>query len=125
MLFLQVPGADEAISEAAKSGWVEVLLVLLVLFLVSGLSYLARLYMVQNHDREERMAKRIDKLEEDLRNSDKQHSGDLLALTMKVTEVVTISNTTSSEMRESLDQLAGVMGEMNGDIKELCSLLKT
>lgn len=69
MLFAQIPGADEAIAAASRSGWEAVVLVVVMLTCVGFLVYVVRTIMAQALAREERLSKRIDALEEFIRTT--------------------------------------------------------
>lgn len=68
MLFAQIPNADSAIKAAVDTGRYEpVVLVVIMLAVISFLVYLVRVVMIQASERESRLSKRIDMLEDFIR----------------------------------------------------------
>ena len=63
--------------------------------------------------REERMAKRIDTLEDQIKSLQKDHSEQLVQMIQQVNAAITESNTV-------LQNLTATMGILNGDLKEMC-----
>ena len=91
MILAQIPGADQAINAAVEQGsWEAVVLVVIMLSCVGFLVYIVRTIMTQAMAREERLAKRIDILEDYIRTSlmqaMKENTQAMLGLTVQNTE---------------------------------------
>ena len=135
MIFAQIPGAEEAIKQASESGYEAVLMVVMMVALVGSITYLGKFFVsrateredkatAKAMEREDRMATRIDTLEDVIRNRDTEYQKTLVKLVSEVTSAITRAASVQDEMRATLDLVREVMGEVNGDIKELCQLLK-
>jgi hypothetical protein len=64
----QIEGAAEAIKAAEARGWEAVLLVVLILAIVGFFGFILRQIIADAKDRERRLADRVTKLEDELRN---------------------------------------------------------
>jgi flagellar biosynthesis/type III secretory pathway M-ring protein FliF/YscJ len=109
----QLPGTDEAIQSAAKSGWEAVLIVVIVVSILVAFGLLAKIVLDQANRREDRMAKENSELEQAL-----------IELTRTVTEATTSARDVQIQTNECLSRFSSVMDGINGDIRELCQLLK-
>jgi hypothetical protein len=64
MPFSQIPGASEAISKASDHGYEAIIVVGIVVAFFGCLTWLIKTWFIQAENRENRMARRIDDLEE-------------------------------------------------------------
>ena len=74
--------------------------------------------------RETRMAERIDTLEDTIKAIQVDHRTEILGLLRDVTTAIAASSESQNAMRQCLGELRETLGQVNGDIKEMCSLLK-
>lgn len=101
-LFAQVPGTDAAIEAASKSGWEAILVVIIVLSMLAGCVFLIRMTMQRKAVLEDALIK----------------------LTEKVAEAMANSNATNIKTSDSINRLTAAIESHNGDIRDLCELLK-
>jgi hypothetical protein len=64
----QIPGAEEAITAAARTGWEAVFLVVIVLAIITSFGYTLKRILDAGETREKRLADRVSQLESDIRN---------------------------------------------------------
>lgn len=88
---------DIIVKEAAKSGWEPALLAFVFLVILAFLVWLIRYWMAQSATREERMAKRIDSLEDQQRN-------DLHALALGCKEALDRNSNVIANLQATLDK---------------------
>ena len=99
MLFAQVPHAEDAIRAAVDTGRYEpVVLVVIMLAVISFLVYLVRAVMIQASEREARLAKRIDTLEDFIRT-------ELMAAMSENTKAMLTMSVTSAENAKAVTSL--------------------
>ena len=141
-LLAQITGADEAITTAAKHSWEAAIIVVMIVAFMAVIIYMIRQMITTadinmkalmadataerklSSDREERMAARIDRNEEVIGNLEEKHTQQLVSLTEKVTEAITASTGLQEAMRQTLERMDDTMGAVNGDLKELCQLIR-
>ena len=75
-------------------------------------------------DREDRMAKRIDVLEDQIKSDKEQHSNVLMQMIERVTTAIAASTEEHAANRRALEQLTLTMDKLNGDIRDMCRLLQ-
>lgn len=63
MLLAQIPGAEEAIKAAAKSGWLETFVVVASIFIIGSFSWVIKRILDDGKSREDRIDSRLTKLE--------------------------------------------------------------
>jgi hypothetical protein len=63
-ILLAQPGIDEAIKKASDSGYEAILVVVVMASFMLGMTWIVRTWFTQAYTREERMARRIDTLEQ-------------------------------------------------------------
>lgn len=128
---ISVPGAEHALESASQEGWLAVLVTIIVLSFIAATVFLARLVIRQADkretealERETRMADRIDAMENREREREQQYSDEMRTLTEKVTEALVHAREAQDSMRQALTALTTTMGDVNGDIKSLCQLMR-
>ena len=75
-------------------------------------------------EREERMAKRMNDMEDKLHLVEKENSTQLLITTKEMASAIAQSTAAQITVREALSELTQTNNVINGDLKELCALLK-
>lgn len=125
MLFAQIPGADEAISAAAHTGRYEpILLAVVVVSMLAAFGWLAKMILAQSAAREERMAGESSKERERFASEKIRLENALITLTERVTEATTTAAASQMRTNDCLSEFSQTMKSVNGDIRELCELLK-
>lgn len=109
----QIRGADEVIKEATASGWSDGLVAVVVVSMLLAFGALIKIILDQNFKREERNANEKAELERAL-----------ISLTEKVTEATTSARDSHNKTTECLLRFSNIMEGVNGDIRELCELLR-
>lgn len=132
-LLAQIPMPDPTpvIQKAASVSWEATMLAFIMVVFMSVIVYMIKrqndqaLEERKNHaERESRMAKRIDDLEDESRKVESAHSVQLVALIKEVTIAIMKSNETQLSTSLTIQTLVATMNEVNGDIKELCQLIR-
>lgn len=120
----QVTEAVEVLNDAASHSWEAALLASLVLGGFGFLGWMLKKVMSDSQSRENRMAARIDLLEAAELEMHKGYSDKLMSLTEKVTDAIAQSADAQRAMNQTLQTVTEVMRTVNGDLREMCSLLK-
>ena len=122
--FMQLDSAGQIIDTAAAHGWESALLASLVLGGFGFLGWMLRQVLTDARLRESLWTKRLDAQEQEFSSSQRAYTASLVALSEKVVECVATSSEAQRDMNQTLQKVANVMDEVNGDIRELCSLMK-
>jgi len=121
---MQLDSAGKIIDSAANHGWESALLASLVLGGFGFLGWMLRQVLVDARLRESLWTKRLDAQEQEFASSQRAYTASLVLLSERVVECIATSSEAQRDMNQTLQKVANVMDEVNGDIKELCSLMK-
>jgi len=121
----QVPGAEQAIDAAAKTGRYEsILIAVVVVSMLVSFGWLAKIILQQSFNREAEMRKEASDERKQFAAEKGKLETALISLTEKVTEATTTAAASQNRTNDCLAEFAQTMRAVNGDIKELCELLK-
>ena len=130
-IFAQIPDPTPIIEQASESGWEAMAVVFVLTSAIVGLFLVIKWQLKQqttertdSQVREGRMAERINDLEQSMREMEQRHSENIARLTAEVTTTILKFQQTQIDMQRVLAELSMAFKEMNGDIAELCQLLK-
>lgn len=121
----QIPGAEQAIDAAAKTGRYEsILIAVVVVSMLASFGWLIKLILSQAFKREERMAQESVSERATFAKEKADLEKALISLTEKVTEATTTAAASQNRTNDCLTEFSQTMRAVNGDIRELCELLK-
>lgn len=121
----QIPGAEQAIDAAAKTGRYEpILIAIIVLAMLFAFGWLAKIILGQSAKREERMAAEAATERERFAVEKAELEKALIMLTEKVTTATTTAAVNQTRTAECLAEFSSAIKGLNGDIRDLCELLK-
>lgn len=121
----QIPGADQAIEAAAKTGRYEpILIAIVVISMLVAFGWLIKFILAQAFKREERMALEAAAERERFAKEKAELEKALVALTEKVTTATTTAAVNQTRTAECLAEFSSAIKGLNGDIRDLCELLK-
>lgn len=130
-LFAQIPDPAQVINRATGISWEAGMVASIMVVFLSVIIYMIKRLndqMEKERDvhklREERMAKRIDSLEDELHKLQTDHQSQMIAIVKEVTACILRSVEGQTEVTSALRSLAEIMNGVNGDIRELCQLIK-
>jgi len=149
MILGQIPDPSEVVSHANNVSWEAGMLAVIIVAFMSVIIYMikrqndsmkeerisaaklresdkeeARLREQIAADRESRMAKRIDVLEDQIKADKTTHANTLVGLIERVTLAITAASEQHAATQKTLEALTDTLGEVNGDIKQMCQLLQ-
>lgn len=123
-LIAQAEGAVEVIEKATGAGWTAGVVAVVVFAMLGAFGYLSKLILDQSAKREERMATEASTERGRFATEKQELERALITLTEKVTEATTMSAATANRTNDCLAEFSSTMKGVNGDIRELCELLK-
>lgn len=128
---IPVPDPTKVIDRASGVSWEAGMLAIIIVVFMSAIVYMIKRQADQVRDdrkiyqeREMRMAKRIDELEDKLREIDAGHSARLVDMIKEVTTAILKTVDCQQAVSLSLSNLSETMDQVNGDIKDLCQLIR-
>ena len=130
-MFGQIPDTAAVVEKATGVGWEAGMLAVLIVSFMGVIIYMAK--RQNDHSDKEREATterekghqvRLAQLEQTIHEIQKANNEQLVELVRDMIAAKAESNAVQSATRETLAELARVNGLLNGDIKEMCVLLK-
>ena len=109
MLLAQIPGAEEAIKTAARSGWLEVFVVVIVFIIIGTFAWVIKRILEDGKSREDRLADRITKLENEIRTelfAQLKLSAEVMAQVVAASEKM---GSVAEKMTNSLEHYATIL----------------
>lgn len=120
----QIDAGANIVDSASQHSWEAALLASLVLGGFGFLGWMLKRTLATGEARETRMASRIDALENQIASMHTEHNANTAKMSRLVTEAIVQSTETMRAMNATLQGLSASTQQVNGDLKEMCSLLK-
>ena len=131
MLICQIPDPSEVIHAATGVSWEAGMVAVILVACMGALVYMMKRQNDNIRDeravaaaREDRMANRMNGLEDRIDTLQTQHANTLVLLSKEIAQAMAESTAARVAVNEALAEMARASMVLNGDIKELCSLLK-
>jgi hypothetical protein len=124
MIFAQLPQPIETVTAASNHSWEAALLASLVVSGFGFLGWMLKKVMADSQSREVRMATRIDLLQEAEKETHREYSTNLMNLNKAVTTAILTAAQAQDSQNATLARVEEVMRGVNGDLRELCALMK-
>lgn len=131
-LFAQaLPDPTPIITKASGVSWEAGMLAFIMVVFLSVIIYMIKRQNDQmeaerkSHiERENRLGLRIDSLEDKMHAMEADHSAKSLAMTREVTVAILKAAESQGDSSVTIQTLIATMNEVNGDIKDLCQLIR-
>ena len=131
MLLLQIPDPTKVIDAATGVSWEAGMLALVMVTCMGVIVYMVKRQndnvsqeRIVAESRENRMAQRMNEMENDLRRLEKENSDQLLAMSKEMARAIAESTSARMSVHSAVSELTRANATLNSDLKELCSLLK-
>ncbi len=115
-----IPDPTKVIDTATGVSWEAGMLALIMVSCLILIGYMFK----RQSDSSDRMATRLSEVENELRKIEKDHRDSLVAVSKEMANAITESTAARQSVHTALIELTRASNVLNGDLKELCQLLK-